>query len=113
MARIVRFDTSDAAETARPQDILDGDPRTTTRNFFSTSDDRFFAGIWESTPGRWRVSYTEHEFVHLLEGEVVLIDADGHAERFVSGQSFVIPAGFRGSWETVSPVRKLYAIYQP
>ena len=35
-----------------------GNPEHIARNYFSDSGGRFFAGIWESTPGRWRVRYT-------------------------------------------------------
>ena len=39
--------------------------------------------------------------------------AAGKAETFKAGDSFVIPGGFAGTWETVQPVKKLYAIFEP
>jgi uncharacterized protein len=99
------------ADSAVPARVIAGAPRTTTRNYYDGG--AFFAGIWESTPGKWAVTYTEHELVHLLAGRVVLTRSDGRAEHFGPGDMFVIPAGFEGTWETVEPVRKLYAIYQP
>ena len=113
-ARIVRIGAEPpAAEEGRPSDVIAGAPRTRTLNYYTDPTGGFFAGVWESTPGKWRVSYSENEFVALLSGKVVLT-ADGDApETFVAGDAFVIPAGFVGSWETVEPVRKLYAIYQP
>lgn len=111
-SQIVRIaEPGPAAENAVPDRVLAGTPRTTTRNYYDAG--AFFAGIWESTPGKWAVTYTEHELVHLLQGRVVLTDRDGRAEQFGPGDMFVIPAGFEGTWETVEPVRKLYAIYQP
>lgn len=101
-----------AAEEGTPGRVLSGKPRTKTRNYYADSAEHFYAGIWESTPGKWQVEYSEHELVHLLAGRVVLTDADGHEQRFGPGDMFVIPAGFRGTWETVESVRKLYAIYQ-
>ncbi len=110
--RIVRFDrATPPAEVSLPARVLGGSPVTTLYNYYSDADDRFFAGAWESTPGRWEVVYTEEEFCVILSGKVVLTGDDGHAETFVAGDAFVIPAGFRGTWETVEPVRKLYAIY--
>jgi uncharacterized cupin superfamily protein len=113
-AAIVRIsEPGPAAEEGTPARVLAGAPRTRTRNYYADAGERFYAGIWESTPGKWEVEYGEHEFVQLVAGRVVLTDANGRAERFGPGDSFVIPAGFRGTWETVEAVRKLYVIYQP
>jgi|SRR5580765_3240697 uncharacterized cupin superfamily protein len=101
-----------AADEATPSRVLAGAPRTKTRNYYADPGEHFYAGIWESTPGKWQVEYSEHEFVHLLSGRVVLTDSEGRAERFGPGDVFVIPAGYRGTWETLETVRKLYAIYQ-
>jgi uncharacterized protein len=114
--RIVDFATG-SAETSvgRPAAdlLLAGDPQTTTRNYFSDSGGRFFAGVWESTPGRWRVRYTENEFCHLPRGRIRIADASGQQWTFKAGDSFVIPAGFAGTWETLEPTAKLYVIYEP
>jgi len=40
-------------------------------------------------------------------------DEDGHGETFGPGSAFVIPAGFKGSWETLESLKKYYAIFQP
>ncbi len=75
------------------------------------------AGGFSQAPGRqtrgsWRVRYSEHEFCHLLEGRVRISAEDGTRYEFLAGDSFVIPAGFAGSWEVLEDCRKLYAIYQ-
>jgi hypothetical protein len=112
-ARIVRFGANaPPPEEGQPSDIVAGDPRTRAQNYYTDPTECFFAGVWESTPGKWRVSYSENEFVTLLAGKVVLTADGGTAETFVAGDAFVIAAGFVGTWETVEPVRKLYAIYQ-
>jgi uncharacterized cupin superfamily protein len=48
----------------------------------------------------------------MLAGEAILTDEQGNAERVKAGDSFVVPAGFKGSWESLGQVRKLYAIYE-
>jgi uncharacterized cupin superfamily protein len=115
-ADIVSFAQS-AAETtvSRPpaDRVLDGDPQHTARNFFSDRTGQMFAGIWESTPGRWRVSYTENEFCHITDGEVVIESTSGRRWTFGPGDSFVIPAGFAGVWHVRKPLRKLYVIFEP
>lgn len=93
--------------------ILAGNPRQQVRNHYSDASGRFHAGTWECEAGKWQVAYSEHEFCHLLEGEVILTDAAGRATRLAAGAAFVIPAGFRGTWETVRPCRKYYVIYEP
>jgi len=114
--RLVDFSTGPAeTSVARPAAdlLLAGDPQTTTRNYFSDSGGRFFCGIWESTPGRWRVRYTENEFCHITRGRIRIADASGQQWTFKAGDSFVIPAGFVGTWETIEPTAKLYVIYEP
>jgi len=35
--------------------------RLTVWNHYADASEQFFAGVWASTRGRWRVRYTEHE----------------------------------------------------
>jgi uncharacterized cupin superfamily protein len=93
--------------------LLGCHPEQTARNYFSDSGGRFFAGTWESTPGRWRVRYTENEFCHLTRGRIRIEDSAGRQWIFKAGDSFVIPAGFAGTWEVIEPTAKLYVIYEP
>lgn len=104
--------SEDATYRPEPAKVLAGDPLQTVRNFYDDPTGQFSAGIWEGAVGRWRVSYTEEEFCHLLSGIVVLTDNGGSSRRFEAGASFVIPAGFTGTWANVTPARKLYVIYE-
>ena len=96
-----------------PDRLVSGSPRTVVSNHFTDPGERFYAGTWSSSVGKWRVSYTEHEFCHLLEGRVVMQSDDGEVSQFGPGDAWVIPAGFSGTWETVEPARKRYAIFEP
>jgi hypothetical protein len=110
---IVRFGVNPPAiETGKPNDVLSGAPVTRVQNYFTDASGQFFAGIWESSIGKWRIRYTESEFCILLEGIVVLTDQNGKSETFRRGDSFVIPSGYAGTWETVEPVRKHYVIFE-
>ena len=42
-----------------------------------------------------------------------LTDATGKVEEYKAGDAFVIPAGFKGAWETVEAVKKFYVIHTP
>ncbi len=111
---IVRFGVNPpAAEEGKPGNVISGDPKTRAQNYFTDATGQFFSGIWESTQGKWPVRYSESEFCAILEGKCILTDAAGKAETFAKGDSFVIPGGFVGTWETVEPVKKLYAIFDP
>jgi uncharacterized cupin superfamily protein len=92
---------------------LAGDPQLTVWNHYSEETAQFFAGVWAATPGRWIVRYSEHEFCHLLAGRVVITSDTGERSEFAAGDSFVVPAGFAGTWEVISECRKLYAIFEP
>ena len=113
--KIVSFAASVAAEHSAPDAarLLSGRPVFTTHNHYTDAEQRFFSGVWASTEGKWRVSYAEHEFCSMLEGRARLVSDDGSVADFATGDHFVIPAGFSGTWETLAPCRKLYVIYLP
>lgn len=98
-----------------PEDdrLLAGQPEQIADNFFSDATGQFFAGRWQSSPGRWKVRYTENEFCHILSGRVRIEAVQGTAHEFKAGDVFVVPAGFEGTWEVLETTTKLYAIFAP
>ncbi|SDT19184.1 transcriptional regulator [Halopseudomonas xinjiangensis] len=114
--RIIDFATSPTpAEHYRPapEKILKGDPAQNVRNHYSSPDEQFSTGVWEAEPGQWSISYSEHEYCEILEGESILRDEQGNARTVRTGDRLVIPAGFSGTWEVVTRTRKVYVIYEP
>jgi uncharacterized cupin superfamily protein len=111
---IADFSVPAEAIDARPSPdrILEGSCAQRVWNRYTDPSGRFSAGVWSSEPGRWRIAYTEHEFCRILDGTVVLTDEAGQTRTFGPGDTFVIPAGFRGTWESVGLVRKLYAVFE-
>ena len=95
-----------------PNNVLTGQPETGAANFYSDKGGKFHCGIWQSSPGKWRIEYTEEEFCLLIEGEAILTSDAGHQERFKEGDAFVIPSGFKGTWETINDLRKYYVILE-
>ena len=92
--------------------LITGTPQTSYKTLHSSADERFTAGIWECTPGKWRTHYeTEEEFCTLIEGCVRLTPENGSAQDFRAPDSFIIPCGFKGTWEAVTKVRKYFVIY--
>ncbi len=89
--------------------IVSGVPRFRTWNI-EEAPGGVYAGIWEATPGKWRIEYDEWEFCHILAG-VSVISEDGGETRTVSeGDSFVLKPGFKGTWEVLETTRKEYVI---
>jgi uncharacterized protein len=86
--------------------------KTETLNHYTDPTEQFFAGIWHSSVGAKSVNYTEEEVCMILEGRVRLTDLQGNAKEFGAGSTFVLPAGFKGTWETLEPVKKIYVIWQ-
>jgi uncharacterized protein len=108
--------TAPKAEKGKPDPakLMSGKYLTTTWNHWHGEDDRLFCGIWESTPGKVPVDYQEWEFCHIISGELVLRQQGSKKSwRFKRGDAFIIPAGFKGTWETVKKVRKHYVILMP
>ena len=106
--------TPEISVSSPPADrLLAGSPRQKTGNVFADTGGKFFAGVWESTPGKWRVRYSENEFCHMTAGRIRITDTAGAEREFAAGDTFVVPAGFEGTWEVLEAARKLYVIYEP
>jgi len=114
-ADLVFFDRHEPeySESLTPADrCISGQPLQRTWHHFTSTDDKFFAGMWEAEPGCWRIQYTENEYCRILSGRSVLRDSEGGEVVLQAGDDFVIPAGFEGEWEVIETTRKVYVIYQ-
>ena len=92
-----------------PDRLISGDPRFRTWNV-EEAEGGLYAGIWEATPGKWRIEYTEWEFCHILSGVSVITEEGGEARTLRADDSFVLRPGFKGSWEVLETTRKEYVI---
>lgn len=88
--------------------VLSGDPVHTTWNLEDAGG--LYAGLWQSTPGKWRVSYAEWEYFHILSGYSILTAEDGAVTQLHAGDSLIIRPGFQGTWEVVETTLKDYVI---
>lgn len=92
-----------------PDRVLSGAPRFRIWEI-DAQPGGLYAGVWESTPGRWRVEYDEWEYCRMLAGVSVVTEDGGAARRLVAGDSLIIRPGFKGVWEVVETTRKEYVI---
>lgn len=97
-------------EAPAPEKVLSGDPQFTTWLFEATDGETLFSGVWEATPGKWRISYAEWEFCSILSGRSIVTGADGDARDLKAGDSFILRPGFEGTWEVLETTRKLFVV---
>lgn len=100
-ANLVRFDANASGDAGKAR---------TSHTLYRNECSGFRAGFWAAEPGRLELDTQRDEFCTLLEGRVRVTDASGATEIFVAGDTFVIPHGFKGVWETLEPSRKFFAI---
>lgn len=89
---------------------LEGNPSMTTWIEYTSPDGTMITGCWAATTGTYRATYASWEFIHLIEGEVI-VTQDGEAPvTLMPGDAFMVEAGFTGTWEIIKPVFKHFAI---
>lgn len=96
-----------------PEKLISGNPKQTLWMHYTDASKKFFSGVWQSEVGKWRVSYTEEEYCCILEGTSVITESSSDPVIVTAGESFVIPSGFVGTWEVVTPTKKTFVIYEP
>ena len=94
-----------------PDRVIEGDPHHTTEMHFESPDGAaLIAGTWTSTPGKWHAFVDRDEYCYIVSGHVRLIGESGTAQTFKTGDSFLIPNGFRGFWDVVETTTKYFVI---
>ena len=93
--------------------ILEGAPRTRTWTFSESADGKTFAGVWEATPGAWRIAYDEWEYCCILSGVSEIMRDGAPPVRVAAGDHFVIEPGFTGVWRVVETTRKSFVVRLP
>jgi uncharacterized cupin superfamily protein len=93
--------------------LISGASGTQLWNAFSDKSNQMHVGHWASGPCKLSVNYTEDELCVIVQGSVVLTNIDGDTHSYHTGDAFVIPSGFVGTWESISDVKKIYASFEP
>lgn len=111
-AKAVGFDVSQITpETGAPAPdrLISGNPEFTTWSIEEASGG-LYAGIWQATPGKWRIAYDEWEYFHILEGHSVVTEEGSAEVHLRAGDSYILRPGFKGTWEVLETTRKDYVI---
>lgn len=108
LLRVTRDGITPEVERPDPAKVISGDPVHTT---WAIEDrDGIYAGLWQSTPGKWRMFYEEWEYIRILEGVSILTDDGCAPVTLRAGDSYVIRPGFNGTWDVVETTLKDYVI---
>ncbi|HTO34408.1 MAG TPA: cupin domain-containing protein [Pararhizobium sp.] len=112
MSKLKHLRPSDAGEPIvdrpGPEKLLEGNPEF--RSWPCRDGGKVHTGIWAATPGLHKVERDETglEQFYILEGEVELTEEGSQPQRFGAGDLVVIEPNFRGTWRTISTVKKVY-----
>ena len=71
-------------------------------------------GMWETTAFESAMQpFSVHEFAHIVEGDVTIVEAEDTRHHFRAGDTFFVPQGTVCSWRSDGLLRKFYAIVDP
>ena len=112
MTTYLRLDTDGIApEAGVPAEdrVISGAPKFRTWNV-DEADGGLYAGVWEATPGKWKIVYDEWEYFHILSGHSVVTAENGETFQLRAGDRMILKPGFKGTWEVIETTRKDYVI---
>ena len=100
-------------ETTEPFVIVGDKPVQHDNLLFTNDAGNMYIGMWDSTALDSEMRpFPCHEMVQLLEGEVLITEADGSSHQFVAGDAFFIPKGTVCKWQISAYVKKFYSILE-
>lgn len=77
-----------------------------------SADDKFSFGLWQRDVQRRHFERGYHEIAYILEGRVEVTDDDGEVHVAGPGDILVTPKGSKGYWKNLTPVKKVWGIYE-
>jgi uncharacterized cupin superfamily protein len=91
----------------RPEWVIAGSPVARAVDLARSPDGTCTSAQWDCTAGKFHWYFGVEETVHILEGEVVVREADGRESRLRQGDVAVMPANTWMVWHVERYVRKL------
>ena len=65
--------------------------------------------VYEAAPGKFQIVAPYDEFIHILDGELILVAEDGERFEYKAGNWVMLPKGWTGTWENRGNYRELIA----
>lgn len=115
MSKIASFNQQGLAHAASsskgPGPTLEGSPEFTTFMFGDQSHAKL--GVWQATPGVYRMEYAEtaYEIFTILEGVTEITEEGGETKTYRAGDTVIINGNFRGTWRTIETVKKVFVSF--
>ena len=75
-------------------------------------DDKFSFGLWKRDVQRRHFERTYHEVAYIIEGQVEITDDEGEVHVAGPGDILITPKGSTGFWKNLTPVKKVWGIYE-
>jgi len=75
-------------------------------------DEKFSFGLWRRDRQSRYFERPYHEIAYIIEGQVEITDDDGELLIAGPGDILVTPQGSKGYWKNLSPVKKVWGIYE-
>jgi len=108
--RVIRAEDVDWEEAATNPGELPPPGREYTAAV--SSDERFSFGLWQRDVQQRHFERPYHEVAYIIEGQVEVTDDDGNVHVAGPGDILVTPKGSTGYWKNLSPVKKVWGIYE-
>ena len=89
--------------------VLEGNPQARSKVIARSRDGAMSVIAWSCTKGRFRWQYLVDEMVHILSGEVIIVDHTQTERRLGPGDTAFFPAGSWSVWHVTQDVRKIAA----
>jgi uncharacterized cupin superfamily protein len=112
LATVPKIDSSSLENWGDVPVPIDSAPSVLSGQKLCSNADGSTAGVWESTPGKWRRQVKNAEMCYFLEGECTYTDEEGQVTTITAGDLIYFPANSLGIWDIKSKSRKVYITYE-
>jgi len=109
--RVVKFDSPDNVWQDygdMPGDRTPGNPVGQHASVWQSADGRVSVGLWRRDADFGDLLGSGQCFDFVLEGEVLVTDADGKQHLVQSGDLLIYNEQDKGRWEQAKPIRKIF-----
>ena len=95
------------------EQIIEGNPVSYGLIAMQSDDKTMTCGFWECTEGKFEWNYTWDEFVHVLEGQVIITEDGGDSHTLNPGDTARFSPGMKTFWHVTKPIKKMFTIRSP
>ncbi|MBY6091229.1 cupin domain-containing protein [Maritimibacter alkaliphilus] len=100
----------DLVDWGAQPDALDGASHSTGRLLHKGPGNIPETGIWDCTPGRWRLSVPRDEFCHFVSGRATYVSDGGEVIEVTRATCVLFPAGWTGTCTVHETIRNIYML---